>query len=153
MSHHEGSFLLEVLDVFAFDHTEDLFWRTDGEYAPVTFFARVDDVFAWGTADLERVDDNDVAALRQARADAVVADAERGEDWWVELWAARKRRWRPQAAVLRAVGDDLRPLFEACGPERSESLRCGPHEELSPELRRRVDALEDPSEVRAGDHP
>lgn len=148
----EAEDVLAVLGLFSFDQTEGLWWRTDGEYAPVTFFARVDDVFAWGTADLERVGAADVSALRQARADAEAADPERGEDWWVELWAARRRRWRPQPAALRAVGDGpLLALFEACGPARTESLRCHPDEELSPELRRRGDALHDPGDVRAGD--
>lgn len=49
-------FICRVLAIFnGFDGpgTDGLWWRTDDEHAPVTFFASCNDLFMWGCADAE----------------------------------------------------------------------------------------------------
>lgn len=49
-------FLLRVMDVLAkIDSTDAIWWRTDGEYAPVTIFVNCSDLFWWAHADVEEV--------------------------------------------------------------------------------------------------
>ena len=115
-------FVMRVLQLFSFDNTEQVWWRTDGEYAPVTFFAQCSDFFFWGTADCERIDHADLDLLEQAFADARAADPGDGEAWAGELFCARKRGIRPQGACYKHIPKALWPLFDACGPEREPSI-------------------------------
>jgi hypothetical protein len=115
-SNHDIGYVHRVLAAFAFDNTESLWWRVDGEYAPVTFFAQVSDVFWWGTADVEPIAPVDVPLLEQTAADTRRAGA---EVWIAELYAARKRGSRPQGAFYEHIPAGLWALFDACGPLRS----------------------------------
>lgn len=117
----DHAFVLRVLAAFArADAHGSLFWRTDGEYAPVSFFAVVNDVFVWASADVEPVTPDNIADLERAIDDAKAADP------WsdingVELFAARARKMRPQGASYSYYSPALWPLFDAAGPERDPS--------------------------------
>lgn len=114
---------------------ENVCWRTDGEYAPVTFFVNCNDLFFWGCADVEEITPENVGELRRAVSDlreslgvssmpnpATESDKwkewDKAPSWGTELFACRVRKMRPQTPVLNKLRSELRPLFEACGPER-----------------------------------
>lgn len=124
------------------DLWECLWWRTDGEYAPVTFFVNCNDLFYWASADCETLTPDNLPLLLQAVKDVRVAFGvdvhdsrelldgktgvpdERWNNWFhsgghgASLFCARVRGMRPQRPVMRKLDARLLPLFEACGPER-----------------------------------
>jgi hypothetical protein len=111
------AFVLRVLDTVAkFEQHYDLYWRTDGEFAPIQFFVNCNDTFWWASADSEQVTPENIGDLERAYADAKAA-AHCGECYGSMLFCARIRKMRPQGA---AYPDDekLWPLLDACGPER-----------------------------------
>lgn len=110
-------FVLQVLSFFS-DHDlhDSLWWRTDGEYAPVTFFAKTSDVLSWGMADCEPVTPETLPLLQAAVADCVAVGERRGALCGIELFACRIARRRPQEPAY-PQNRDLWPLFDACGPE------------------------------------
>ena len=115
-------FLVRVLAAFD-DWTgadrEDLWWRTDGEYAPATFFVRCDDAFWWGAADLERLTPENVAVLEQATRDCRAAEPTVGSCYAGLLFCCRVRRMRPQGAMYDHVDKAVWPLLDAAGPPRA----------------------------------
>lgn len=117
------SFMLEVLKFFHdLDAHDMLWWRTDSEYAPITFFVKCSDTFAWATADVEEIGPNDVETLTKAHAD--VMEIDRGGDQYYSFWVpilfcARKRGLRPMPRLK--VPEELKVLFDACGPERTSN--------------------------------
>lgn len=116
----DAAFAFRVLDVLArADMHDSLWWRTDGGYAPATFWIMCNDVFAWGCADAEPLTPDSLPDLEQALRDeaAVTGNNIYGDD----LYCARRRGRRPQGA---AYPNDRRlwPLFDACGPERPTGL-------------------------------
>lgn len=118
------TFIMRVLRTFAMapnDSNDMLLWRTDGRYAPITFFASCSDFFYWGTADAEEIKPEDIDALEQAFADVRAAGADEGQYWGAVLYAARKRGMRPQRPA-RPQAPALAALFDACGPERGAPL-------------------------------
>lgn len=110
---------LEVLNVFSEnDAHSELWWRTDSEYAPITFFVNCNDLFCWGCADCEEIEnDNDLEALKLAFEDC--KNTHRlGQYYASLLWVCRKRKARPQGAYYSHFMKELWPLFDACSPER-----------------------------------
>lgn len=71
------------------------------------------DLFFWGSADAEAIDDSKLPAIRQA-----IADCGNDVDTGVLLWVARQREERPQGAYYSYFPRETWPLFDACGPER-----------------------------------
>lgn len=114
-----AEFMHRVLAAFAFDNCDMLFWRVDGEYAPVTFFAQANDVFWWGTADVEKIEPGDLPLLEQVVADLAGIGH---QEYLAELYAAGKRRMRPQGAYYRNLPPAVSSLFDACGPERAPDI-------------------------------
>lgn len=117
-------YLEAVLDVFRdADSFQFLMWRrTD---TGIRFAAMCSDTFAWGTADAERIEPEDVPLLRQCLVDLRTADPRLGECDLPELFAARKRGMRPMRLYLYpkhertdAGWPAVRELFLAAGPER-----------------------------------
>lgn len=109
-----------LLRLFACDDTEELWWRgRDGDTTgPLEFYVNVNDVFAWGCADVERIElPSDLQGLAQAKQDALPEAY-----GWPTLWAARKRGQRPQGAVYKHLPESIWPLLDACGPERETGL-------------------------------
>ena len=118
-------FVMRVLKAASdVDGHEMIWWRCDGEYAPITFFAKCNDTFAWACAGLERITPENVADLEKAIADVSSATGRTG--WgvdcsWCELFVARLRKMRPQGAAY-PEDERLWPLFDACGPEREVGM-------------------------------
>lgn len=95
-----------------------IWWRTDTEYAPVTFFVSCNDEFSWGTADAEEVTAENLHELKEALDDTYKVAGRPGQVYAGELFVARVRKMRPQGACYERYSSTLRPLFDACGPER-----------------------------------
>jgi hypothetical protein len=92
----------------------DLWWRTDGEFAPVTFFVNCNDVFAWGFSDCETITEENFPVLQQAYKDS--------ENNGAELFCARVRKMRPQGAWYSYCPEKEWPLFNDAGPEREKDI-------------------------------
>jgi hypothetical protein len=113
-------YVLRVLNVVArADCHDDIWWRTDGEYAPVTFWVQCSDVFVWGTADMEDLTEETLPELERAYRD--VQEATGSTVWGATLYCARQRKMRPQGAAYPKDGR-LWPLLDACGPAREPGL-------------------------------
>jgi hypothetical protein len=114
------NFVLDVLRLFSLDETDcygDLFWRCENPDT-IEFFVNVNDIFWWATADLEPITPEDLPAMRQAVADVrKITECKHVSDAFV-LWAARKRKMRPQRPAYHMWDKQLWALFDACGPER-----------------------------------
>jgi hypothetical protein len=112
-----STYVLPILEVFASEGLNSaLFWRVDGDYAPITFMIDCSDTFWWGAADVETIHPEDLPALRQAFVD--VSEIAEGPIWWAELFCARLRGLRPQGSMYEDLSNDMADLFDACGPER-----------------------------------
>lgn len=73
-----------------------LWWRTDGEYAPITLLVNCNDLFFWGCADAETITPANVANLEKAHAAAKAVGAVSDCD---TLFVCRERAMRPQGAM------------------------------------------------------
>lgn len=130
-----SDFVMDVLRLAAeYDMCGDLWWRCDGEYAPVTFFVNCNDCFYWACSDCEQLTPENLPILVQAFKDAEAADEKRGTIYAPELFVARVRGMRPQGASYKeCYPETMWPLFDACGPERTDpdgraSRRKSPHQ-------------------------
>lgn len=101
---------------------DELNWRTDGEFAPVTFWVNCSDLFFWACADAEAVTPENVEVLAQAIADARAACPKFGDTYAGMLFCSRVRKMRPQGAAYPRHRE-LWPLFDACGPEREKDTK------------------------------
>lgn len=96
---------------------EDLWWRTDGPYAPVTYFVNANDLVYWAVADAEMITPDNIEALEQSIADVNEFGVENsGYGAW--LFVCRTHGMRPQGAFYKLIPAALHPLFDACGPRR-----------------------------------
>lgn len=114
-------FVLRVLSIFngfgnGSPSSDQLWWRTDAEYAPVTLLVNCNDTFWWGCSDCEQVTPANVELLERAVADVRAVGGGGTES--TELFCARVRGMRPQGACYRHYDKATWPLFDACGPER-----------------------------------
>lgn len=107
-----------ILEVFQYDNDYYLGWTVGEDRNLETFWVLCNDLFAWGSADEEVIEPDDIPALRQAHDDA------EGDFYWPELWVARKRHMRPQGAVLNEIKGHRKviELFLDAGPERPAAL-------------------------------
>lgn len=115
-------FTLRVLRAFGgvrddLAETDDLWWRTDGEYAPVTFFVKCSDVFEWGCADLEQITPENIHVLEQATKDCEGA-MKFGAVYAGILFCCRVRGMRPQGAIYDHYDKGMWHLLDAAGPPR-----------------------------------
>lgn len=98
---------------------EELWWRTDEEYAPITLLIKCNDLFHPATADDEEITIDNLKVLKQAIADVQEVDSDYGDIYATTLFACRVRGMRPQGpAYPKCKGRALWHLFDACGPER-----------------------------------
>lgn len=109
-------FLMQVLRTTARDNCNDIWWRTDGEYAPVSIFVNCSDLFWWGCADCEELTPDNIDVFEQAFVD-VRAAGDRDGIYGSNLFCCRVRGMRPQGCCYPDERG-LWPLFNACGPER-----------------------------------
>lgn len=119
-------FVMRVLNIFAFDGPDPLNWRTDGEYAPVSFFVQHNDFFVWASGDSTVLTPENIDVLEQAikDVDAVLKEAHPDRsyqyplDYACKLFACRVNKMRPQGAYYTYIDKALWPLFNDAGPER-----------------------------------
>ena len=101
---------------------DQLWWRTDEEYAPLSVFADCNDVFVWACADNEEITAENIDILEQSLKD-LQAVANAGHNSTCEIWAGvlfacRIRKMRPQGAFYKLIDKEAWSLFDSCGPER-----------------------------------
>ena len=84
----------------------------------IKFWINCNDVFYWGCADAEDVTSENFAAFRRAIEECMAIDKVIGNIEGCFLFAAQVRKMRPQGAAY-PKNQDLWPLFDACGPERT----------------------------------
>lgn len=117
-----GHYAREVLELHV-GELDQLSYFADS----ATFGVLVNDVFWWGTGDVEEVPPTALNELVDAFA--VVVDWSRGASATElrevdviavadALYAARRRGLRPQGAYYSFVPRALRPTFDACGAPR-----------------------------------
>jgi hypothetical protein len=113
------AFIMRVLRVTALENCDDIWWRTDSEYAPLTIMTNCSDCFWWGSADGDRVTPENIDVFEQAYVDlkAIEKDDCTARCYGTMLFSARLRKMRPQGAAY-PENRVLWPLFDACGPER-----------------------------------
>jgi hypothetical protein len=114
----EHRFILEFLKYADEEELADLiYWRTNDEFAPCTFFVLANDLFFWGSADGEPITAETLPILKKAIDDCKAIDNVCGCIDGCLLYACRVRKERPQGASYPS-DRRLWPLFDACGPEK-----------------------------------
>jgi len=112
---------LRVMRVFnSFDgpSCDEVWWRTDGQYGPVTMLVNCNDLFFWGCADCEEVTAENIDLLESTYAELQALSDRAAEDT-ASLFCARSRGARPQGACYKSFRPETVPLFNACGEERA----------------------------------
>lgn len=112
----------EVFALFerADDYDEGLFWRVDMQSPGrnVKLFAQCSDLFFWATADLEEITAGDIPLLRRTLEDLEAADASYE---LAPLFAARKRKLRPQKPCYKDYSPAVAALYDACCTEKERA--------------------------------
>lgn len=103
-----------VFDGFDGPPSDGLWWRTDGEYSPITLMVNCNDLFVWGCADLERLDYDGIDGLEQAIMDATKA-GDGCREYGHLLWVSRRRGLCPQEPYFKCFPQAMHALFRACG--------------------------------------
>lgn len=114
--------VLSIFDGFNGLSNDDVWWRTDDEYAPITLFINCNDVFLWGCSDCEEVTPDNIAILEQCVKDVeLITERRRHAE---VLFCCRVRNMRPQGAYYeeRYCPKELWSLFDAAGPERETGV-------------------------------
>jgi len=111
--------LMRIFNVTAKYQDYDLWWRTDGEYAPVTILVNCNDLFFWGYSDAEPITIENINELEKAYEDAEKVLCT-GSLYAQILFCCRVRKMRPQSSYYQAIPESLHDLFNACGPERKD---------------------------------
>lgn len=112
--------VMRVLSATAFDNCDDVWWRVDAEYAPITIFVSCNDLFFWGCADCETVTADNVHILEQAYEECPHNGG--------NLFCCRVRGMRPQGAYYKFLSAEEKQIFDACGPIRGVGLD-NPHDQ------------------------
>lgn len=111
----EPEFYLRVMKATAFGFCDMIWWRTDDEYAPITFFVNCNDLFWWASADCEKVTPENIHLLEESLKD--IAEIDDCSEMGGELFCCRSRKIRPQGAAY-PKDERMWSLFDACGPDR-----------------------------------
>lgn len=111
--------LTEVFRIFAFNHTEDLWWRENEENREIIdFYVNCSDFFHWGTSDVELITAEKLGILYEAKAEIDALNIADHKREYGLLFCAKVRGMRPQGAYYKYLDEALWPLFDACGPMR-----------------------------------
>lgn len=116
----------EAAEVFAlFAEAEDfengVFWRVDikpGADRDMKLFAECSDLFFWATADAEEITVDDIPLLARTLLDLKLLDAEYELG---HLFAARKRKLRPQKPCYKDMEAGIVALYDACCTEQERA--------------------------------
>jgi hypothetical protein len=101
---------VKIVVAAAHQYDIDLFWYIN-EIDEVRAAVLMNDVFFWGCSDCEDVEVEDLPALKEAMIDNEGV-------WGPEIYAARKRKMRPQNAIINGSPLEVRKAFLEAGPER-----------------------------------
>lgn len=91
----------------------DIHWNED-----LNFYVGCNDIFFWGCADAEDIENQEDVDLFEKSIEDVGTD----NVWASYLFCARKRKMRPQGACYPQEETKLWPLFDACGEEREVGI-------------------------------
>jgi len=109
----------EAIDNLQFIITDnDGYWAGPGNLeGTLTVSVNCNDLFYWGTADLEPIEsDADLELLKEC--------LDIDDSYGPTIYACRRRKMRPQNCVLEKMPVDIKPHIEACGPVRTNK-ECG----------------------------
>lgn len=109
--------VMRVFDGFGGPSCDQVWWRTDGDYSPVTMIVNCNDLFFWACADAESITEDNIGILEESLKELSGSEGEPTE-LVPELFCCRVRGMRPQPPYYRHIPDNVRHLFDACGPER-----------------------------------
>jgi hypothetical protein len=117
-------FVYKVLQFFdSIDSHDSLYW--DCHDNEVSFWINCNDLFWWATADLEEITEENFNILVETYKEFEGNDKAHDRIYHADaLFACRSRKMRPQNCILKDLPEHIRPLFEACGPERTDK-ECG----------------------------
>jgi|SRR5690349_21361769 len=75
-------FLLRVFNLGGWDDHPEFWWRTDGEYAPLTLFINCNDVFYWACADAEELTPENIHIYEKTYSDldSIIPDEARTKE-------------------------------------------------------------------------
>lgn len=123
--------LIEVLKIFSFNHTEDLWWREDEEDQNIlNFYVNCSDLFYWGTSDLELITPEKLGVLYEAKKELDALDIPDYKREYGLLFCAKVRGMRPQGAYYKYLDKATWHLFDECGTIReTNQLNPTPHPE------------------------
>lgn len=115
--------LTEVLRIFSFNHTEDLWWRENEEDRNLLeFYVNCSDFFYWGTSDVELITSEKLGILYEAKAEMDALDIPDSKKEYGLLFCAKVRGMRPQGAYYKYLDKATWPLFDECGPMRETGV-------------------------------
>jgi len=115
-----NDFVWEVLR-FTAKEDIDVFWRTEGENAPITFFVNTNDILYWGCVDAEELTPESLPVLKQAIEDLEKIEEHAGRIYGEELFCCRMAKTRPQGACY-PKDEKFWAIFDECGEEREEGF-------------------------------
>ncbi len=110
-------FVTKVLRLFE-DSNQLIFWRTDEDFSPITFWVNCNDIFYWGASDAEEITPENISLLEQCCIEC-------GDGFAVEasiLFCAKMRNMRPQNDIYNHFDKKFWPLFNACGLKREINI-------------------------------
>lgn len=115
-------FLLRVLHLTAtIDNTDCIWWRTDGNYSPVSIFVNCHGQFEAGLADCEELTPQNIHLLEEAITEVGPTEPSL---YVPMLFCAKVRKKCPRIEMYQN-SPSLREVFERCGPSPSGILEVG----------------------------
>lgn len=109
-------FIMQKIDCF-----DRLLWEVDQEKGNIEFSLICSDLFNWGTADCEKIDESSISLLEKAISDLEPFGFENVSIYAIALYCCRKRECRPQGASYPEE-KEMWHLFNECGPERESGI-------------------------------
>lgn len=113
---------MRIFNGFNGPSSDELWWRTDDQYAPVTLLINCNDLFFWGCSDCETLTPANIGELEKAAEDMKALHPKGDYDEAGLLFCCRQRQMRPQGAYYAHIEKCWWPLFNLCGPERDTGL-------------------------------
>lgn len=111
--------IVQIMHATGFEYTEDIWWRDAEGTGDLEVFVPCNDVFAWGSSDVEEITPENLQVFLGAYRECEAQFGRYQADDAAILFAARVRGMRPQNAFLNLVTDSRSvALLEAAGPER-----------------------------------
>lgn len=110
--------VFNIFNGFSGPDCDELWWRVDDEYSPVTLLVNCNDLFYWGCADSEMITHDNIHLLEDAATKIKEINPDREYKDAGALFCCLVRKMRPQKVQYKYMPERLRALFDACGPER-----------------------------------